>query len=432
MIRDLKALWSISKFRRLFIARTISNVGNGISPIALAFGVLSLEDSTPSSLSFVFASQMIPIVLFLIIGGVVADRFGRAFIVGAADMLGAMFVTISGVAFLSGHASVPLLCVTGFAFGVLNALWYPAFSGLMPEIVPGELLQSATSIVGFGANAGAMFGASIAAILVSAAGPGWAILSDAASFFIAGVLVFSLRPRAHEVSQQSITDANTTTPTAEPRHRTTIFADLREGWDEFSSRRWLVAVVASWSFHVMAMEGFIAVLAPVQMKENLGGARDMGLMMAGNGVGMLVGVLVAMRMRPKHPLRAALIGTPILPLWMVALAVPVSLPLLIVIAAAAGIVMDLFFVLWLTTLQREVPGDALSRVSSYDAMGSVLFTPIGLLLAGPLAEWLGVRAALVIAGIISFTSVATSFSFRDVRNLTSDGPNAATATTAAP
>jgi len=179
MFRDLPALWKIKRYRFLLTARAISNIGNGMSPVALAFGVLGLPGSTPASLSLVTTAQMVPIVVFLLIGGVVADRFGRAQVVGTTDIIGSVFVGASALLFLSGHATVLLLCAIAAVIGVLNALWWPAFAGLLPEIVPPELTQSALSIQGLSSNLGFTIGASIGGAIVSISGAGWAILIDA-------------------------------------------------------------------------------------------------------------------------------------------------------------------------------------------------------------------------------------------------------------
>ena len=169
-------------------------------------------------------------------------------LVGSTDVIGSVVVAISAIAFITGNASVPLLCVNGFIFGVLNALWYPAFSGLMPMIVPGPLLQAANSILGFGANVGFTLGASVAGLIVATAGPGWGLLGDATSFLIAGLLVLSLR------LPKSFGD-----DTGEDR--SSMIAQLRIGWTEFSSRRWIVLIVGCFAFYHLAFEAFIAVLA---------------------------------------------------------------------------------------------------------------------------------------------------------------------------
>ena len=404
MKKELSELWKITEFRHLLIARVISNFGNGITPIALAFGVLSLPGADAGSLSLVTTSNMIPLVLFMLIGGVAADRFGRTHLVGVTDIIGSVFVAISAFAFISGHASIPLLCFNGFVFGVLNALWYPAFSGIMPLIVPNPLLQAANSLVGIGANLGFTLGASVAGIVVSTAGAGWGLLIDAGTFLIAGVLVYRMKvPKS--------------TPLAEGEKRESIFSQLREGWFEFSSRKWIVYVVVGYSFFYLGFEGFLGVLAPVQIKEAMGGAKDMGIMMFGFGVGAILGTVFALKIRPRRPLLLGLGVLPVAALWAFALAVPLPLWVLFITALGTGIGMDLMYANWMTTLQTHVPDEALSRVSSYDAFGSMVFAPIGLFLAGPFTHLVGARTALVTVGVIIALATSLPLLSKEVRQI---------------
>ena len=404
MKKELSELWKIREFRHLLIARVISNLGNGITPIALAFGVLSLPGADAGSLSLVTTSNMVPLVLFMLIGGVAADRFGRTHLVGVTDIIGSVFVAISAFAFISGHASIPLLCFNGFVFGVLNALWYPAFSGIMPLIVPNPLLQAANSLVGIGANLGFTLGASVAGIVVSTAGPGWGLLIDAGTFLIAGVLVYQMK-------------VPNSTPLAEGEKRESVFSQLRDGWFEFSSRKWIVYVVVGYSFFYLGFEGFLGVLAPVQMKEAMGGAKDMGIMMFGFGVGAVLGTVFALKLRPRRPLLLGLGVLPIAALWAFALAVPLPLWVLFITALGTGIGMDLMYANWMTTLQTHVPDEALSRVSSYDAFGSMVFAPIGLFLAGPFTHLVGPKTALVTVGAIIALATSLPLLSKEVRQI---------------
>lgn len=404
VFEELRELWRIPRYRILLAARFVSNVGNGMAPIALAFGVLSLDGADAGSLSLVTTAQMIPLVTFLLVGGVAADRFGRSQLVGSTDIIGSAVVAISAIAFLTDNASVPLLCVNGFIFGVLNALWYPAFSGLMPLIVPGPLLQGANSILGFGANVGYTIGASVAGLIVATAGPGWGLLGDATSFLVAGLLVLSLRlPKSFGEN----TDED----------RTSMITQLRVGWTEFSSRRWIVLIVGSFAFYHLAFEAFIAVLAPVHMKEEFDGARAMGTMMFGFGVGSILGTALAFRFKPHRPLLIAVGVMPIGAAWMLATGLSAPLWILFVTAMGTGVAVDVMYANWMTTLQTNVPEEALSRVGSYDAFGSLAFAPLGLLLAGPMADGIGARASLLIMGTIALVAVLTPLWSGEVRHL---------------
>lgn len=404
MNEQVRELWRNSDFRKMFASRVVSNIGNGMTPIALAFGVLDLPGGNAGSLSIVTAAHMIPLVLFMVIGGVAADRFGRAMLVGATDLIGSAFVAISALSFLTHHASIPLLAFNGFVFGILNALWYPAFTGLMPQIVETRLLQSANALVGMGANLALTIGAALAGVLVVAFGSGWAILIDAISFFIAGCLVFSLRHLDRDA------------PTEEEK-AVGVITQLKDGWTEFSSRRWIVIVVVSFAFFHPAFEGFIGVIAPVRAKEVLHGARDMGFMMAGWGFGGLLGTIAALRLHVKRPLLLAVGVMPSISLWIFAMAVPMPIWFLVITAIIGGIAIDVMYANWLTVLQTHVPEEAMSRVGAYDAFGSLVFAPIGLFVAGPFTRVAGTQTALVVVGCIALVAASVPLLSHEVRTL---------------
>lgn len=397
-------LTAISDFRKLFFARVISNFGNGLAPIALAFGVLELPGGNAGSLSLVTTAQMVPLVAFMLIGGVAADRFGRARLVGSTDIIGSAFVAVSALAFLTGNASILLLCVNGFMFGILNSLWYPAFSGLAPQIVPKNLLQSANSALGLGSNLSFTIGTSVAGVIVATTGSGLALLIDAASFFAAGLIVFGLR---HLDTNQVV----------EPEDRTSIITQLREGWHEVSSRRWILICVGAAAFVHMCFEGFLGVIAPVQAKEALDGARSMGYMMSGFGAGGILGTIVAFRLRPRRQLLLAVGVMPMMSLWMFALAGPLPMLVLIACAFCAGVALDVMYANWMTTLHTQVPEEAMSRVGAYDAFGSLAFAPVGLFFAGTLTHLAGPRTALITAGSVACIAALTPLLSREVRHL---------------
>ena len=401
--RQLSELWVVPEFRRILLARVISNLGNGMSPIALAFGVLELPGGDAGSLSIVTGAHMVPLVLFMLIGGVIADRFGRARLVGGTDLIGSAVITVSAVALITGHASVPLLAFNAFLFGILNALWWPAFSGLMPQIVGNDQLQSANAVVGMGANIALMSGSALAGVVVASAGSGWAILVDAISFLLAGLLVFSIRHLDRD--------------TPAPGEQESMLRQLHDGWREFVSRRWLVVVVGCFAFYQMSFEGFLGVIAPVQVKEALGGARDMGYMMGGWGLGGLLGTMVAFRVRAQRPLLLAVGVMPVISVWMFALALPAPMWMLVPIAVASGMALDIFFSNWMTVMQTHIPEDVRSRVSAYDAFGSMAFAPVGLFLAGPFTHAVGARTALIATGTIALIASSASLLSRSVRTL---------------
>ena len=398
-----RALLGNARFRRLFLARTISNIGNGVAPIAIAFGVLSLPGATPTSLSIVLAAQALPLVLVLPIGGVIADRLGRARVIAVTDIILSAFVMTTAVLFLTGNATVALLASLGAISGCLNALWWPAMSGLVPDVVEEEHLQPANAFVSVASNGGLIAGNAIGGLLVALVGSGWAIAVDSLSFLVAGALVFSMR--------------DVSTP-----HRSgeSTLADLAHGWRVFWSYRWVVVVVGAFSFIVMVWRGAEEVMGPVLAREIYGGAAGWALIMTFQSIGLLLGALVASRLRVQRPLVIGLLATLALPLWLITLALGLPLIWVAVGSFAFGVSLELLAVWWFTAMQTNIPREALSRVSAYDAMGSLMFGPIGLAIAGPLIAGVGARAAFFIAAAVSAAAVLGALLFRSVRQLSSE------------
>jgi MFS family permease len=398
-----RVLLANPRYRRLFLSRTISNVGNGVAPIALAFGVLALPGATPTSLSIVLAAQAIPLIVVLPVGGVIADRFGRARIIAATDILLSLLVMTTAVLFLTGNATVPLLAVIGVLSGCLNGLWWPAMSGLMPEIVEEQHLQPANAYVSVASNAGLIVGNAIGGLLVALVGPGVAIALDSVTFLVAGLLVFTFRSVsvAHESGES-------------------MLGDLTHGWRVFVSFRWVVVVVAAFSMIVMVWRGAEEVLGPVLAKEIYGGAAGWAVILGLQSIGLLVGAVVATKVRVRRPILAGMLSTLAMPIWLVTMAL--QLPLAAVAAASFLVGMSLEFlqVLWFTALQVHVPREALSRVSSYDAMGSLMLGPIGLAIAGPLVAAVGLPAAFLGAALVATVAIVATLFSRSVRTLSSD------------
>jgi len=378
----------MSEYRRLFGSRLVSNIGNGVAPIALAFGVLALPDGGPVGLSIVLAAQAVPLVLVLPIGGVIADRVGRPRMIAICDMVLAIVVAVIGLLFITGTATIPLLAALNVLASTLNGLWYPAYPGLAVDVVPDEHLQPANAYMSVAGNGGFIVGTAIGGALVTLVGSGWAILLDAASFMVAGILVFTLRhfSRPHDSGESPI-------------------RDLVDGWKVFTSYRWIVAVVVAFSFIVMVMRGAEEVLGPVLALEHYGGAAGWSVVLAAMSVGLLLGAFVASRLRIERPIAFGMILCLALPAWLITLALAAPLPVVMAGAFAWGFAIEVFQVMWFTALQRNVPAESLSRVSSYDAFGSLIFGPIGLAAAGPLLAVMPIAEAFALAALVAALGV---------------------------
>lgn len=397
---DLRALVAYKGFTKLALARFISNLGNGITPIALSFGVLGLPNGSASQLSLVLGSQMIPLLLFMLFGGVIGDRYKRNKIVGGSDILGSAFVLVSASSFIFGFVSIPLLCAMGALFGVLNALWWPAFSGVLPEILPKEQLQRGNSVIGLLSNFGYTAGALVGGILVAFAGSGWALAVDAFSFFIAGVLVWSI-----DLPKIIRDDSGT------------MFHQLVVGWREFIARKWVVSVVIAFTFINLAYESTIGVLGPLATKESGYGPREWSLVLAVSTVGMILTGLVLLKVRLTKPLVYGITPMLFMATWIFSITFSADIWIPIIVAFFAGVAIEIFYVAWSTSMQHNIPEEAYSRVISYDALGSYALAPLGLIFIGPLAEQIGTKNALYILAALVFVAAIGALSVREVRQV---------------
>ena len=303
MLTQLRELRGHTGFTSLAISRFISNLGNGISPIALAYGVLSLPGADGKDLSLVMAARFLPLIAFMLFGGVLADRFQRNRLVGGADMIGSFIAAVSAISLIAHFSSVWLLALMGALFGILNAIWWPAMSGVLPEILPKEKLQEGNAVIGLMTNFGYIIGTLTGGILVATLGAGWGLLVDAISFFIAGVIVWFL-PILGRVKDKS----------------PGILHDLIVGWKEFVSRTWVITMVCAFALINMAFESMLSVLGPLNFSDPKAGPKEWSYNLAALSVGMLLAGVWVLKVKVKKPLRIAMLLVAISALWDFSLA----------------------------------------------------------------------------------------------------------------
>ncbi|MFE5031499.1 MFS transporter [Streptomyces sp. NPDC056683] len=386
-------------FVRLAFARVISVLGNGFARIALAFAVLSLPGATPGDLSLVVACQAVPQLALVLVGGVIADRVSRSALMAVADVLGALSYGGLAVMVLSGHAPVAALCALAVTAGTATALFSPAMDGVIPVLVPSETLQRANGLLRVGTNTSLLLGLALSGVTVAWVGAGWALAINGLSFVVSAALTASLRlPRRQRKSASG-------------------WADLREGWHEFASRQWLWVVVVQFSLVMAATNANAGVLGPLAARAHFGGARAWSLVVAAQALGAVAGAGIAARARVTRPILAAVLFT--LPSALPPALLGAGAPLWAVAAGAftAGVSLDFFGVLWATTIQREVPEEALSRVSSYDWFGSLTLAPLGLALAGPAADAFGTDRMLIVCATLIVAATLGALLSPGVRSL---------------
>ena len=390
-------------FRWLLAARTTSILGNAVAPIALAFAVLDLTGSA-ADLGLVVASRSVANVAVLLFGGVIADRLPRDVVLVGTSFAAAVTQGAVAALVVTGSASIPSLVVLSVLNGAVAAVSLPAAGALVPDTVPETQLRPANALLRLGLNGGSILGASAGAGLVAVVGPGWGLAVDAAGFAVAGVLFGRMRlPRGAAEAGRT--------------ERTSVVADLREGWREFVGRRWVWIVVLQFAVLNAAFVGATAVLGPVVADASFGRAA-WGLVVAALSVGLAVGAVVALRWHPRHALGIGVALMVVAAVPVLTLALRPSVPALIVSFAVAGAAIEVFSIAWDQSLQTNVPRDVLARVYSYDAVGSVVAVPFGEALVGPLAHTVGTTPTLLGCAVLIVVATVAAAVTPSVRRVT--------------
>jgi MFS family permease len=388
-------------FRRLWIGQTTSAVGDALSGVALVFAVLAISDSA-ADLGFVMAAFMVPRVLFLLVGGVWADRVPRRLLMVGSDVTRAVVQAGLALAILTGSGELWVFMAGALVSGAASAFFGPAIIGLIPQTISPSRLQSGNALLNLSQSTAHMAGPIVAGVLVAVVGAGWIFAIDAASFAISAIFLLRL-----------------VIPAAPPAEHKSFLGDLADGWREVARRRWLVGSLAAFAFGNLAFAAFF-VLGPLVVERDLGGAPAWGLLMSAFGLGGLVGGAIALRWKPDRPLVATFTTLLLAPAALLLLAQTPPLAVLGVGIVLLAVAIAICNTLWHTTLQQQVPEESISRVSSYDWMVSLLIFPAGAALAGPLADAFGTDVALFVFAALAGVPLALVLgmsSVRDVRRL---------------
>ncbi|WP_446210386.1 MFS transporter [Micromonospora sp. IBSANI012] len=391
-------------FRYLAAGRLVNMLGNGVAPIALAFAVLDLTGSV-RDLGLVVGARSLMTVLFVLFGGVVADRIPRRLVLVGSNVLGSLTQAAVAALVLTGTATIPLLLALGAANGIVSALSQPASAAATPQTVPPELIQPANALIRLGINAGMIGGAALGGLLVAAVGPGWGLAVDALTFAIAAVAFTGVRIAAPQATST----------------RTSIVADLREGWTEFTARTWVWVVVLGFMILNAALAGGVNVLGPAVADETIGRSA-WGVVLAAETAGMVVGGLIALRIRVR---RLLLLGVACMlaeSFLLLGLALAPTIVVLLSAGVAVGIAVEQFAVVWDTSIAQHIPADRLARVYSYDMLGSWVAIPLGQIAVGPVAAAIGTHDTLLILATLVVLSVLGMLASRDVRRLQAVAP----------
>ncbi len=405
-LRDMRRVLGFREFRLLWLAQSLSVIGDNIVLVALALFIIDRTGSA-TDLGLVLAAHALSLVVFLLIGGVWADRLPRHRVMVVTDL--ARFALHALLCFLifSGSVQVWEVVVIEVLFGAAEAFSRPAASGLLPQTVPEADIQQATALTGMSNNVAEFAGPALASVLVLGAGAGWAFALDAATFLVSAGLLSRISPRER------------TGPAAleQGEEHPALLESIREGSAEVRSRPWVWATLASFCAALFFGLAPWYVLGPEVAKSQYGHIGVYGVVEVALGVGTIVGSLIGLGWRPRHPMRLAMFAIMLWPITSIMYATGLTLTIVVPATAISGVGVALFDVWWLTALAERIPPDRLSRVTSYDWMISGGLMPLGYLIAGPVAARTSAVGVLIVGSALAFVAFALGLLPRETRML---------------
>ncbi|MGW2834730.1 MFS transporter [Streptomyces sp. NPDC001286] len=384
----------------LTAAAVVTSLGGNGALIAAAFAVLD-AGGDGGDVGLVAASRTLPLVVFLLIGGAVADRLPRHRVMVAANALNCLSQAAFAALVLAGQPQLWQMMLLTALGGTGQAFFSPAAEGMLMSSVQGEHAGRAFAVFRMAMQGAGLGGAALGGAMVAALGPGWVLAADAAAFAVAGAL-------------RAFLDVGHIPPREAGGG---MLADLREGWREFAGRPWLWGIVVQFSIANAVVGAADAVYGPLVARDDLGGAGPWGLALACFGAGTVAGALLMTRWKPRRLLLAGTLCVFPLALPSAALAVPVPVGALCAVMFLSGALVEVFGVSWMTALHQEIPEDKLSRISAYDWFGSVALVPLATALAGPAEEAFGRTTSLWGCSALVVLVTAAVLTVPDVRNL---------------
>ncbi len=392
--------WAGRNYTLLSLAAVITNLGASGALIASAFAVLEAGGSA-TDVGLVAAARTTALVVFVLVGGAVADRIPRHRVMVVANAVNCASQGVFAALVITGEARVWQMVLLSAVGGTGHAFFAPAAEGMVLSSVTGAQAGRAFALFRVGVNGAGIGGAALGGAMVAAVGPGWVLAVDAGAFAVAAALRAFL-----DVSG---------IPERQPGGG--ILADLREGRREVTGRPWLWSIVLQFAVVNAVVAAAEGVYGPLVAREHLGGAGPWGLAMGAFAAGTLAGALVMTRWRPRRVLLAGVLCIFPLALPGAALAVPLPVAGLAAVMFVSGTCVEVFAVAWMTALHQEIPEDKLSRVSSYDWLGSIALIPVATALAGPVQDLVGRPAALWGCSALVVVLTAAVLCVPDVRRL---------------
>lgn len=373
-------------FALLWLGQSISMTGDGIFAVALAIVALDI-DRNPAGLSYVLAARIVPTVVFLLLGGAMADRVSRRLVMLSSDFARGLLTGLATLLLALGRLTIAELVVISLLFGVADAAFSPASTAIVPEIVPVDLLVNANALRSTSMTvAQSLLGPALGGVVVAAIGSAWAFGIDALTFLASAGFLAAMRPGA-----------------GHSRNPGSPFAHMREGLAYAARNRWFWVTLVAAAFANFAAFSPLGLLVPLLVKVTLhASAAALGLVLAAGGLGGLAASLLLARLgSPRRQVTAMFTAWGLSGLAIAGIALA---PGPAVVGAFEFVVLGLLVfgnTLWYPLLQRLVPPGLLGQVSAIDSMVSLALSPLGVLAAGVVSGAIGVRETLLAGAVVS-------------------------------
>ena len=406
-------------FALLWTGQTTSRLGDNLYRIALAWWVLEKTGSA-TAMGTVLVLSQIPMLLFLLVGGVVVDRFPRIRIMFISDVLCGLVVTFIAVFSWLDLLEIWHIYLASIIFGLVEAFFFPAYQAVVPQITPSELWTSAISLNGFSQRVTGIVGPTLGATLVAAGGTSMTFGLDALSFFISALCVLPiLRGSSGQAKALETVPENTVKRTSLKDAFRQGIGDLRGGWNAVITVPWIWIGILIFGFINMTEASPRAVALPFLIKDNLGADVELlGIFGSASSLGFVLSTLWLGQYTRLH--RRGLLGyLAIMMTGAVLLLFGWKLPIPILIGGmfVTGMCQAAFTIIWNHTLQEMVPTDLLGRVFSLDALGSFVLLPVGFGITGWATDLVGAPTVFLIGGFATIALVATGLIHPAIRNL---------------
>jgi MFS family permease len=388
-------------FAWYYASRFVDMVGTMMGSFALTFAVLAVTGNSATAVGQVLAARTVPMVLFMLFGGVIADRLPRALVLQTSNLAAALSQGLLAYLVITGRADLRVFLVLAFVNGTADAMGFPAMASMVPQLVKRELLQSANALISLSRGALTIAAPTIGALLVVTVGPGWALAINTGTWLASAVFLTGVR----------------IPPKPAKPERTSTVQDLREGLAMFVRTTWLWVIVLAFTFINAIQSGAWFTLGPTLAKQTIG-EQGWGLVLSTGAAGIVVMTVILLRVRLRRPLVTGMLAISAMSAPLIVLGLdPWNLPLLIAVAFFAGAGIEVFNISWSVAMQENIEDHMLSRAYSYDELGSVLAMPIGQLAYGPLGEAFGYRDVLLVSGLAYLGICLLTLLSGSVRNL---------------